>query len=148
MPNKKAVPVSGFLQLRESVPLAIYRRHGLRALLHKNLGTEYRRHHRHGGWHYRAASAGPVGALSPWYCPSESWVNEPSVVRALQDPGLRTGGHGNVVFLGLLSRVSQVPGLAPGCAAPTAGSAGYCGSRRNFNIDPVNSVIGRGLLLP
>ena len=110
--HQDAVRVGAFLQFAASVPMAIYAATASARL--RNLGIRVP-----GatialvGGALAAAMLGLSGLVS-WVLSRPDVLNEPAVVRALQDLAFATGGTGHVVFLGLLVAGIAVPGLLVG----------------------------------
>ncbi|GAA5199629.1 hypothetical protein GCM10023322_75720 [Rugosimonospora acidiphila] len=110
--HQDAVRVSAFLQFAASVPMAIYAATVSARL--RNLGIRVP-----GatialvGGVLAAAMLGLSGLFS-WVLSRPEVLDEPALVRALQDLAFATGGTGHVVFLGLLVAGVAVPGLLAG----------------------------------
>ncbi|MGS2617659.1 hypothetical protein ACVCAH_24510 [Micromonospora sp. LZ34] len=110
--HQDAVRVSAFLQFAASVPMAIYAATASARL--RNLGI------RVPGATIALVGGVLAGAmlglsgLFTWVLSRPEVLDEPAVVRALQDLAFATGGTGHVVFLGLLLAGIAVPGLLAG----------------------------------
>jgi hypothetical protein len=110
--HQDAVRVSAFLQFAASVPMAIYAATASARLRNLGIRAPGATIALAGG--VLAAAMLALSALVSWVLSRPEALNEPAVVRALQDLAFATGGTGHVVFLGLLVAGIAVPGLLAG----------------------------------
>jgi hypothetical protein len=107
-----AVRVSALLQFAASVPMAIYAATASARLRNLGIRAPGATIALVGG--VLAAAMLGLSGLVTWVLSRPEVLNEPAVVRALQDLAFATGGIGHVVFLGLLVAGMAVPGLLAG----------------------------------
>jgi hypothetical protein len=107
-----AVRVSALLQFAASVPMAIYAATASARLRNLGIRAPGAAIALVGG--VLAAAMLGLSGLVTWVLSRPEVLNEPAVVRALQDLAFATGGIGHVVFLGLLVAGMAVPGLLAG----------------------------------